>query len=47
MLETLTWNGKIYIPTLSRLVMVDTNLRIFQYKVLSDNLYLNKMLYKF
>ena len=36
-----------YIYTLPRRVTINTNLRIFQYKVLHNILYLNKMLYKF
>lgn len=36
---------KIYL--LPRKVTLDTNLRIFQYKILHNVLYLNKMLYKF
>ena len=35
------------IYTLPRRVTINTNLRIFQYKLLHNILYLNKMLYKF
>ena len=35
------------IYTLPRRVTINTNLRIFQYKLLHNVLYLNKMLYKF
>ena len=37
----------IYIHTLPRHVTINTNLRIFQYKLLHNILYLNEMLYKF
>ena len=37
----------IYIYTLPRHVTINTNLRIFQYKLLHNILYLNEMLYKF
>ena len=35
------------IYTIPRLVAINTNLRIFRYKLLHDILYLNEMLYKF
>ena len=45
MLKILNWNGKIY--TLPTRVTINTNLCMFQYKLLHNNLYLNEMLYKF
>ena len=46
LLETTNLNWKeIYI--LPRKVSVDTNLRMFQYKILNNILFLNKLLFKF